>query len=523
MSSTSTASVPALASTLARNTTWNYLGFAANVVVNLLLFPFVVAKVGDDVAGVWLLIGSLTGYMGLLELGIVPSLTQHVAGALGRRATHEINRAASTAFFLLLGISAVAFQLLWFLPGFVSLLSLPPGLYRYAQAMLAVAIAGFAARMPLAALQALLLGCQRQDRCNQLWLLLAVAKALATVGLLMFGFGMLAVVTMEAIAHLSAGVLQYRWVRHELPDLALSWRHADPASVWPLLSFGGTLMVTSLCSLVIEQTDRLVIAAFLPISEVTHYSAAFKLYALAVAVATTPVQAVAPLAGLLLGRGDAASLKALFLRMTKYTAGLAAPLVAALILVSGPVLGAWMGPRFIDARFVVQVLGVGFLATSFNHAGYSVLIGTRRIAPLLWRYFIPQALANLALSLWFVNWWGSVGVALGTTVPALLLQYAFLSYLLDQTGVRWQEFARAAVLPVCLPAGVAFVPVAVLALRVGPLSPLLVATYGICTLAYAVMFWYRSLTAAERQQIVAVLAQRYRARSLDTQPFSPAD
>lgn len=521
MPSTPPAPSSRMASTLARNTTWNYVGFVANLIANLLLFPFVVARVGDDVAGVWLLIGSLTGYMGLLELGIVPSLTQHVAGALGRRAAREINQAASTALFLLLGMSALALQLVWLVPRFVSLLSLPTDLRPYAEAILTVAIAGFAARMPLAALQALLLGCQRQDRCNQLWVLLALTKALATVVLLMIGYGMLAVVVMEALAHLLAGIFQYRWVREELPELALGWRHADRSMAGPLLSFGGTLMATSLCSLVIEQTDRLVIAAFLPISQVTHYSAGFKLYALAVAVATTPVQAVAPLAGLLLGQGDVAAMKTLFLRMTKYTAAIAAPLVAVLILASGPLLALWMGPRFVEARFVVQVLGVGFLATSFNHAGYSVLIGTRRIAPLLWRYFIPQALANLALSLWFVNIWGSVGVALGTTVPALALEYAFLSYLLDRTGVGWREFAKSAVLPVCLPAAAAFLPLAILAFRLGPVSPVLIATLCVCTLVYAVVFWYGSLSAVERREFAALLARRQPTASVRPTPLVP--
>jgi O-antigen/teichoic acid export membrane protein len=504
---------PDLLSALARNTTWNYVGFAANLITNFLLFPFVVAKVGDDIAGVWLLVGSLTGYMGLLELGLVPSLTQFVAGALGRRATRDIDEAASTALFLLLGLAVLALQLLWLVPSFVSFLSVPIGLSTEAEAILAVSVAGFAARMPLATLQALLLGCQRQDRCNQLWVLLALSKALATFVLLSLGLGMLAVVTMEAIVHLSAGLLQYRWVREELPSLSLAWRHVDASLAGPLLSFGGTLVLTNLCSLVIEQTDRLVIAAFLPISEVTHYSAGFKLYALAVAVSTTLVQAVAPLAGLLFGRGDVAALKTLVLRMTKYTAALALPLVAALAFAAGPVLAVWMGPRFVDARFVAQVLGIGFVVTSFNHAGYSVLIGTRRIAPLLWRYFLPQALLNLALSLWFVNLWGSVGVALGTAIPAVVLQYSFLSYLLRETSVGWREFATSTVLPVSAPAAVAFLPLPVLASRVDPTSPVLIAAVCACSLAYAALFWRLALSAPERDRFVVLLAVKRRRGS----------
>ena len=47
------------------------------------------AELGDAAAGIWLLLGSVTGYMGLLELGLVPALAQSVAvyrsrGDIGR-------------------------------------------------------------------------------------------------------------------------------------------------------------------------------------------------------------------------------------------------------------------------------------------------------------------------------------------------------------------------------------------------------------------------------------------------------
>jgi O-antigen/teichoic acid export membrane protein len=65
--------------TLTRNTAWNYTGFAVNLLTNLFLFPYVVHEIGDAAAGIWLLLGSVTGYMGLLELGLVPALAQSVA------------------------------------------------------------------------------------------------------------------------------------------------------------------------------------------------------------------------------------------------------------------------------------------------------------------------------------------------------------------------------------------------------------------------------------------------------------
>src|SRR4249920_2317818 len=93
---------------LARNAAWNYGGFVVNVVTNLLLFPYVVRHLGEAASGIWLLLGSLTGYMGLLELGIVPSLTQHVASALGAGNRREVDRTVSTALVVLSAMMFVA-------------------------------------------------------------------------------------------------------------------------------------------------------------------------------------------------------------------------------------------------------------------------------------------------------------------------------------------------------------------------------------------------------------------------------
>src|SRR5262245_56069376 len=69
---------------IVRNTTWNYVGFAVNLAVNLLLFPAVVARLGDAATGVWLLIGSVSGQMGLLQLGLAPAIGQFAAEYLAK-------------------------------------------------------------------------------------------------------------------------------------------------------------------------------------------------------------------------------------------------------------------------------------------------------------------------------------------------------------------------------------------------------------------------------------------------------
>lgn len=496
---------------LARNTAWNYGGFAINLIANLVTLPFVVSHIGETAAGVWLLMSAVTGYMGLLELGIVPSLTQSIAAARARNEFDAVSRAASSALALLVGLASLTLIVLPAAGTLAGLFQVPAELEGPAATALQITVLGFALRMPLAAFQGVLLGSQRQDLCNQLWIGLAAAKLAAAVAVLSAGYGLVGLVCSEMAMHLLAGVFQVRWAFTEVPDLRLSWRLVRRAEAQTLLSFGGAIFLVMICSLIIEQTDRLVIAAFLPIGMVTHYAVAWKVYALASSFTTTLVQAVAPVAADLHGRRDSEALRSLFLRTTKYTAALAWPLVMTLGLTGGFLLQLWMGPEFVTALPVVQVLFVGFLVTAHNHAGYSTLIGMRRVGPLVPLYFVPQAVLNLVLSLWLVRSLGNIGVALGTMIPALALQAVFLRMLFAELQVSWGAFLRRAVLPAAVPAVLCYLPLGLLYLRVDPTSPVLLPAAGLCSAAYAAAF-VRHLDPDERATLMSHLARLLRSR-----------
>src|SRR2546427_3011707 len=59
-----------------RNVLSNWGAFAFAAVVNFALAPVVVHALGDTAYGVWSLLVSLTGYLGLLDLGVRGAVTR---------------------------------------------------------------------------------------------------------------------------------------------------------------------------------------------------------------------------------------------------------------------------------------------------------------------------------------------------------------------------------------------------------------------------------------------------------------
>src|SRR5688572_29610053 len=82
---------------LVRNITSNWIGYAVNAVVIFFLTPFVLHSLGDTRYGVWVLAIGLTGYFGLLDLGLRGGTIQYLTRNLAKRDYSAVNRTASTS------------------------------------------------------------------------------------------------------------------------------------------------------------------------------------------------------------------------------------------------------------------------------------------------------------------------------------------------------------------------------------------------------------------------------------------
>src|SRR5215472_1624989 len=75
------------ARTAIRGSALRVVALAATTVVAFFLMPFLVHSLGDRTYGFWALAGTILGYYGLLDLGIVSAVQFHVASAAGEKDT----------------------------------------------------------------------------------------------------------------------------------------------------------------------------------------------------------------------------------------------------------------------------------------------------------------------------------------------------------------------------------------------------------------------------------------------------
>ena len=62
-----------------RNMTANIDGVVVNMFTGLVVMPYLIQVMGTSTYGLWVLIGTLTGYFGVLDLGVSAALGRLIA------------------------------------------------------------------------------------------------------------------------------------------------------------------------------------------------------------------------------------------------------------------------------------------------------------------------------------------------------------------------------------------------------------------------------------------------------------
>jgi O-antigen/teichoic acid export membrane protein len=176
---------------ITRNIAWSYAQWSISVIGPLVTIPFYVRLLGHELYGQWLVILSLTSYLGLASLGMGQTVANRIAEAVARGRCEAVGEIVSTAFFCYgaIGLALVG-----------ALCLSAPWLGRHYFDNSAAAVEAFALYAGLSALsfplkvhQMTLRGYQRVDRERAIETGAAGARIVITIAALSAGFRLAAV------------------------------------------------------------------------------------------------------------------------------------------------------------------------------------------------------------------------------------------------------------------------------------------------------------------------------------------
>jgi len=402
-----------------RNIFSNWIGYVVTLLVGFLLSPVVVHHLGNTGYGVWTLVVSLTGYFGILDLGIRSSVGRYVARYVALNDVKNVNRTVSTAMAILAAgglIAALATIALYF--GFGAF-KVERQYASAAKIALLLAGANISLALPMGAFSAVLISLERFDVMTSVTAIGALIRAALVVVTLNMGYGVaaLALITfLESMAEYS--IIAYAAKRLYSP-LKPSWRHVDLSGCKELFGFGIYRFIWIIANQLIFYTDSVVIGIFLGAGAITYYAIAGSLINYGRNVVSLATDTLYPAATRLDTRQDLAGLQALQILGTKIALLIALPLCLGYLFLGKQFITLWMGKEYAVSAVFLVILTIPQFTSMSQYVSALILAGMAKHRALAY-LVLAEGLTNLALSIILVQKIGLIGVAWGTVIPHLI-------------------------------------------------------------------------------------------------------
>jgi O-antigen/teichoic acid export membrane protein len=496
-----------------RNALGLYGVYAAAILSGLVVTPIVVRGLGKDGYGAWSLIGAITTYLSVLDLGVTPAIVRFSAEARGRRATEEMSEVASTGLvmygvtgLLTLPIGAV---LVWLLPKIGNVPHHLAGDVRIATALVVLSIA---ARFPLGLFNNLLVGQQRQDLQNLGSFVSTVLYAVLAGVFMARGGGLVLLAALVLGTTLVRLILPLFWLKSELPELRIGRRFVTRARLRELTSFSASNFLLHVSQKIVFSTDVIVVGIVLGVRPAAVYAVAAKLFSIAFGVGTAGTGLMFPALAELEGARAEERQRRLFVAGLRGGTALMLLLALPLLLIPDLLISAWIHTPGYHGSYLVMALLAGVLLV---HAPLSVLsqylMARARQRELAWT-FIATTAANLVLSFVLAWTWGIWGVALATLVTDVVtIAWVVPRYVAPTANLPVPAILSAMARPM-LPASAAAALVLVGVARLWhPHSLVLLAVLGCLWVAVAApLMWRIGFSEDERGSMRRVFAPRLR-------------
>jgi O-antigen/teichoic acid export membrane protein len=435
---------------LIKNTVANYAvglwSFVSSfIILYLVIRGFGPAKpIGVEDYGIYLLVGAIVGYMGLLDLGMGHSLVKYIAEYHAKNEKDKVNEVVNSAFFIFLGMGLVGCVGIFLVATFLfDLFNFSAG----DQLLKAKAIAyiigiGFLTSFSLATFKNVLRGLQKYVLLAFITFVMSLLNFAVIIWVLVMEFGIVGFLFYTISFNLIGSIIVAVIVKRELPYLDIKRKYLNRDMVKSLFSLSMLLFLLSFFNVIVFYTDNVVIGWwFVGANMVTFYVAARKIYTIPGNTINIALRAMIPAASELDALQKKKALQILLIKVSKYCLALIFLIGLPSLFMSRYILSFWLGSEFAVYYMVTNILIISLFFDYFNFVSSQILIGMNKIKFLTAGYGIV-ALLNLVLSVILVQHYGLEGVALGTAIPFIIMAVPLMWSAFRIIGIDWRDYSK---------------------------------------------------------------------------------
>lgn len=433
---------------LLHNAGWSLVSTGWFTVVGFVLTPFLASRLGASLYGLYVLIMSISGFLGVMDLGLGQATLRYVALYYGRGDLIGVNRSvgATSAVNVLSG--TLAWTVLFFgAPAIANGLALAPQDVALGVRLLRLTAFNLGFMLGTGAYGAIPQALQRYDISSVMTVVQSIFQVAGTVALLYTGRGVYELVFLTVITTVVRQIANVVVAKRLIPHLRLlpmpSW-----AGLKEVFSYGIFATATQVLGIVWREADKLLLGGLIGTASVAYLSVPKSLV-------FRGTDAVASAAAALFPRfsatNDLGGARRLFLTTTWSLLLATAVIYVPMTVLFPTFLLLWIGPEFArESAWIGQVIAFSCIVRG-AYVPYQMLFQGYGKPQYLTLSYFASGLTSLALNLLLIPTFGLAGAGytyVGTLVIGVIsMIVAWRRVLLGESLL---PLLRAVVLPAIL-------------------------------------------------------------------------
>ena len=386
--------------------------------IGFFMMPFLINGLGDKWYGLWLLIGSIMGFFGLLTIGLSGAVQRYLSIENTPDKVDEYNKTlnSSIAVFIIAGLVAIALSFIF---------SLLPSLF-ISDATLSevfstlMLLMGFniAISFVTSSFRAVLLTNYQFTIVSFGELATILTKATLTFGLVSLGYNVTAVAFSTLMSTCLCSLIFFIATIKYVKKIKFGRSYIEKAKLVKLFKYGAKTFIAWIGDILRFSVDNIVITTFIGLSAVTVYNIPIRLLNYASQFVITALGVLQPLFSQLAGENNNEDIKNKFELAYGVSFAMSGLLSSGLFVFGYDFISLWVG-EYTEIKQLMYIIPLMLLLTISQNPCLLILFSHNKHQYYAYQN-IGEGVLNVIISLIAVQYWGILGVAVGTLIPTLI-------------------------------------------------------------------------------------------------------
>ncbi|GMB01660.1 oligosaccharide flippase family protein [Pelosinus sp. IPA-1] len=427
----------------------SYVSIFMTIIITLLYTPIMLRLLGQSEYGLYSLIGSVVGYLSILDLGLGNAIVRYTARnrALGDKDAESNLNGMFLVLYSFIGVLTVILgAVLYFHINVMFGATLTVLEMEKAKIMVILLILNFAVSFPLGVFGSIMQAHERFIFVRLIGILRSILNPCIMLPLLFYGYGSVSMVVVNTVLNISCLLVNVVYC-FKILNTRIYFKKFDVILFKEIVGYSFFIFLNVIVDKVYWSTGQFILGIVSGTVMVAIYSIAIQLNNMYILVSNSISGVLLPrITMMVANHASDEELSQMMIKIGRVQYVIMAYFLGGFVLFGQTFISLWAGPNYDDAYYILLIIIIPITIPLIQNVGITILQAQNRNA-FRSVVYLSIAILNVLVSIPLAKVWGGFGCAVATCASLLIGNVVIINiYYYRQIGLNiplfWKNIAR---------------------------------------------------------------------------------